>query len=248
MHLRLFGWIGCSQGSKDIFLCSVDPSRPEPRYFVQKWVESITRVGGWRMKRSRFTEEQIIAILRELEAIIARPSARVRLRQRHRADRHGGPALVPGDADRVALHCARQADPERLHRELQWPSARRTPQRDAVHVARAALAAWMGDYNNFRPHSSLGDLTPSESINRSACRPQRGGTLRCGLRAPPRCSNEPVGLKCHRDSTFRRMKVGAQVMVVEHGAKQLLGISDQRVASSSKAIRKLVRSVVFESH
>jgi putative transposase len=44
--------------------------------------------------------------------------------------------------------------------------------------ARAALATWMDDYNNVRPHSSLGDLTPSEFIDRSACRPQRGGALR----------------------------------------------------------------------
>ena len=29
----------------------------------------------------------------------------------------------------MALHRARQADPERLHRELQWPAARRVPQR-----------------------------------------------------------------------------------------------------------------------
>ena len=54
-----------------------------------------------------------LRVARELDAIIAqrgRP-VDVRLRQRHRADQHGDPALVAGDADRVALHRARQAAP-----------------------------------------------------------------------------------------------------------------------------------------
>jgi len=52
----------------------------------------------------------------------------VRLRQRHRADRHGDPTLGPGDADRVAPHRAGQAATERLYRELKRPTARRTAQ------------------------------------------------------------------------------------------------------------------------
>jgi len=52
--------------------------------------------------------------------------------------------------------------------------------------ARAVLAAWKDDYNNVRPHSSLGDLTPSEFIDRSACRPQRGEALRYAGGSAPR--------------------------------------------------------------
>ena len=40
---------------------------PEPRNLLQKWIESITS-RGMDMKPSRFTEEQIIGILREQEA------------------------------------------------------------------------------------------------------------------------------------------------------------------------------------
>lgn len=77
--------------------------------------------------------------------------------------------------------------------------------------ARAALAAWKEDYNNVRPHSALGDVTPSEFVDRSACRRQWGAALCRGLRAPPRCFTEPIGVKCHRESTYWRMRVGAQV-------------------------------------
>ena len=61
--------------------------------------------------------------------------------------------------------------------------------------ARAVLAAWKDDYNNVRPHSSLGDLTPSEFIDRSACRPQRGEALRYAGGSAPRhvASPSPLG-------------------------------------------------------
>jgi putative transposase len=52
--------------------------------------------------------------------------------------------------------------------------------------ARAALSTWKDDYNNVRPHSSLGDLTPSEFADRSAPRPQRGGALRYAEGSAPR--------------------------------------------------------------
>lgn len=45
-------------------------------------------------------------------------SGHVRLRQWHRLHRCGCSALLPGDPDRVALHCTRQANPKPFHREL----------------------------------------------------------------------------------------------------------------------------------
>jgi putative transposase len=52
--------------------------------------------------------------------------------------------------------------------------------------ARAALAAWKDDYNDVRPHSSLGNMTPTEYADRGAPRPQRGGALRYVEGSAPR--------------------------------------------------------------
>jgi len=61
--------------------------------------------------------------------------------------------------------------------------------------ARAVLAAWKDDYNNVRPHSALGNLTPIEYADRSAPGPQRGGALRyTGGSAPrPVAPPSPMG-------------------------------------------------------
>jgi putative transposase len=60
---------------------------------------------------------------------------------------------------------------------------------------RAALNAWKDDYNNARPHSALGNLTPTEYSDRSALEPQRGGALRyTGGSAPrPVAPPSPMG-------------------------------------------------------
>ena len=53
-----------------------------------------------------------------------RQAADDRERQRHRADLKRDPALGRGQPHRLALHRTRQAGPERLCGELQWPSSR----------------------------------------------------------------------------------------------------------------------------
>ena len=52
--------------------------------------------------------------------------------------------------------------------------------------ARALLAAWKDDYNTIRPHSALGNLTPTEYADRGAPQPQRGGALRYTNGSAPR--------------------------------------------------------------
>ncbi|WP_230646950.1 integrase core domain-containing protein, partial [Bradyrhizobium sp. Leaf401] len=61
--------------------------------------------------------------------------------------------------------------------------------------ARAVLAAWKDDYNNARPHSALGNLTPTEYAKRNALGPQRDGTLRYAEGSAPRpvASPSPLG-------------------------------------------------------
>lgn len=61
--------------------------------------------------------------------------------------------------------------------------------------ARAVLNAWKDDYNNVRPHSALGNLTPTEYAARSAPGPQRGGALRYTTGSAPRpvAPPSPIG-------------------------------------------------------
>jgi putative transposase len=67
----------------------------------------------------------------------------------------------------------------------------------SLALVRAVLNAWKDDYNNARPHSALGNLTPAEFAARSA---------------PARCSTEPHGLKYHRDSPHCWMNRGARTI------------------------------------
>jgi putative transposase len=52
--------------------------------------------------------------------------------------------------------------------------------------AREALSFWKDDYNTFRPHSGLGNLTPAAYADRSVPDTQRDGTLRYVEGSAPR--------------------------------------------------------------
>jgi hypothetical protein len=107
--------------------------------------------------------------------------------------------------------------------------------------ARHELASWREDYNTIRPHSSLGQMTPADA--RSRCRIQclldatgRGARAIWGLRAPARCSTESYGLKCRTDSTYRWMKIGAQVNICFEHHNSLV-ISDHVVRFIAEGTR-----------
>jgi putative transposase len=67
---------------------------------------------------------------------------------------------------------------------------------------RAMLAAWKDDYNNARPHSALGNLTPAEYANCGISGPQRGGTLRYVEGSAPRPVAQPSPLGSNTTGTL----------------------------------------------
>jgi putative transposase len=75
-----------------------------------------------------------------------------------------------GAEHQVNLHTSsiRNSDAKRPSRIVQRTSSRRIANLNCfpdVFAARAAAEAWLIDYNELRPHSSLGYMTPSEFIN-----------------------------------------------------------------------------------
>lgn len=60
--------------------------------------------------------------------------------------------------------------PEPVGRVVRVPHARRLftiEQFDSVREAQVLIADWRDEYNNYRPHSALGMLTPAEFTARS---------------------------------------------------------------------------------
>jgi transposase InsO family protein len=50
----------------------------------------------------------------------------------------------------------------------------------AIEDAREKIENWRKDYNGFRPHSSLGNMTPDEFAEKSRRRVAGGGTIMWG--------------------------------------------------------------------
>jgi putative transposase len=98
-------------------------------------------------------------VVRELGRIIeTRGPPHDRQRQRHRTNFKCRSELPAGARHRMALHRAREADAERVHRELQRPLARRVPQRAVftrLDEAREIIEEGRIDYNTNGPHTNL---------------------------------------------------------------------------------------------
>lgn len=67
--------------------------------------------------------------------------------------------------------------------------------------AREALSFWKDDYNTIRPHSGLGNLTPSAYAYRSAPDTQRDGTLRYTEGSAPRPVASPSQMGSNQPGT-----------------------------------------------
>ena len=101
-------------------------------------------------------------------------------------------AMVGRSRRRLALHCAGEADAERLRRVIYRLPARRVAQRDAVPIAAAyprPARSRRADYNTNRPHSRLGWL-PSHLRSRPAV---RCASLTRRLRYADRRHHRPAG-------------------------------------------------------
>src|SRR5688572_2317638 len=87
------------------------------------------------------------------------------LGQRARVRGAGDPPLAASRPDRDGVHRPRQAMAERHRRIVQRQAARPAPLAAVVRNrtdAKVSIEAWRRHYNEVRPHSSLGYLTPAE--------------------------------------------------------------------------------------
>lgn len=96
------------------------------------------------MKRSRFTEEQIIGILKEHQAGLG---------AKELCRKHG-----VSDATFYKWWSKFGGMRDECLNEHLF---------DSLRHARNLVAAWRNDFNHHRPHSSLAGMTPAEYVNRS---------------------------------------------------------------------------------
>jgi Integrase core domain len=89
---------------------------------------------------------------------------------------------------------------------------------DSVLEAQILIDDWRVDYNTYRPHQSLGYLTPAEFARRWGWRTKpeshkrwtdEGGPVNSGSVVDCRCANEPESVRCS--------SVEAQARVVRQG-------------------------------
>jgi putative transposase len=108
-------------------------------------------------------------VARELTSIVTRRGNGIdRLGQRHRVHLQRDAGLVQGQRHPLALHCAGQANPERLLRKLQRPMRDgflNEPLFSDLDDTKRKLAAWVADYNGER-------ATPTSSANRPLLHPR----------------------------------------------------------------------------
>jgi len=133
------------------------------------------------MRKSRFSEEQIIGMIKEHEAGL--PTAEVARELDTLVRLYGKPACIVSDngtefTSRAILKWASENRVEWLYIDPGKPQQNAFIESfngslrdellneelfDSLADARRKLAMWRYDYNNVRPHSSLGNRTPAQA-------------------------------------------------------------------------------------
>jgi putative transposase len=112
------------------------------------------------------------------------------------ASKHGDPTLVAGDRRRLALHCARKPQQnafiESFNGRLRDELLNETLFRSLPH-ARAVLELWRHDYNEERPHSKLGWMTPRGYASALRGEVGRDAALRWGSAPRPLATHDTEG-------------------------------------------------------
>jgi len=141
-----------------------------------------------------------LRVVRELEIIVARRGQPAMCISDNGTELTGMAILRWCQETRIAWHYIAPGKPtqnafvESFNGRLRDELLNETLFTSLVQV-RAVLAAWKDDYNNVRPHSALGNLTPTEYADRSALGPQRGRALRytTGSAPDPVAPPSPTG-------------------------------------------------------
>src|SRR5215831_10515481 len=161
------------------------------------------------------------------------------VRQRHRVHLERDPALEQRASRGMALHCARQADAERLHRILQRTHARRAAQREPVSRSGPSPANHyrLGRRLQHEEATFIARLQNAGGLCRSSHRnwPSRSATR--GLRALASCSHRANGRINCRGSNRRWMKVQWQVKVTQ--ASSRLPVDTDQIKADFSELLKL---------
>ena len=164
-------------------------------------------------------------VARELDDIVrrARTPRDDRQRQRHRTDLECDPGWA--DETGVGWHYIAPGKPqqngfiESFNGRLRDELLNETLFRSLPH-ARAVLAAWRRDYNEERPHSRLGWMTPRAYASALSGEPGRDAALRWGS-APGLLPPTKQKAQINPGLSFPRMKNGGHVIAADLRAGEL---------------------------
>jgi putative transposase len=103
--------------------------------------------------------------------------------------------------------------------------------------ARAKLEAWRRDFNEVRPHSSLGYLTPADYARALSGKYRPARCEPRPLRAPASCQRRPRRIRSTPDSRYGWMRNGGQVTAVYSSEGNTDGCANASAWPSRRRLR-----------